>query len=251
MLRPVDRVCPLLALVTDARSAVDGVDPDHRCYAEDPPGRLDRQRQSQLCLTASHERCERFLAYIARSRGSLPAAGGFADNLVSTRLLLAPEPAWRGIAGRARRAPRAMGVAGAVISLGVAGVAVTAALIDARSDAGPASASASDATSLADATASAMPSLSPSAAATPSPSPSPTPAPSPTAAPTPTPVVTPVPTPVPPAPTPAPQQTYVVQEGDTLAVIAQRFGTTVEALQAANGIEDPNQIVVGQVLVIP
>jgi LysM repeat protein len=46
-------------------------------------------------------------------------------------------------------------------------------------------------------------------------------------------------------------QTYTVVEGDTLAVIAQRFGTTVEALQAANGIEDPDEIVVGQVLVIP
>jgi LysM repeat protein len=42
-----------------------------------------------------------------------------------------------------------------------------------------------------------------------------------------------------------------VVEGDTLALIAQRFGTTVEALQAANGIEDPDEIVIGQVLVIP
>nr|MBA2633373.1 LysM peptidoglycan-binding domain-containing protein [Chloroflexota bacterium] len=41
-----------------------------------------------------------------------------------------------------------------------------------------------------------------------------------------------------------------VQAGDTLAAIAQRFGTTVEALQAANGIEDPDEIVIGQVLVI-
>jgi LysM repeat protein len=42
-----------------------------------------------------------------------------------------------------------------------------------------------------------------------------------------------------------------VQQGDTLAAIAQRFGTTTQALQQANGIEDPNQIVIGQVLVIP
>jgi LysM repeat protein len=59
-----------------------------------------------------------------------------------------------------------------------------------------------------------------------------------------------VPTALPP-PTPAPQQTYVVQEGDTLAAIAQQFGTTVEALQSANGISDPNEILIGQVLVIP
>jgi LysM repeat protein len=51
-------------------------------------------------------------------------------------------------------------------------------------------------------------------------------------------------------PSPAPQ-TYTVVEGDTLAIIAQRFGTTVAALQSANGIEDPNTINVGQVLIIP
>ena len=62
--------------------------------------------------------------------------------------------------------------------------------------------------------------------------------------PTPSPVVTP-------APTPAPQTTYVVVAGDTLALIADRFGTTVAALQAANGIDDPNTINIGQVLVIP
>lgn len=44
--------------------------------------------------------------------------------------------------------------------------------------------------------------------------------------------------------------TYVVQAGDSLALIAERFGVTVEALQASNGIVDPDQIDVGQVLVI-
>jgi LysM repeat protein len=68
----------------------------------------------------------------------------------------------------------------------------------------------------------------------------------PTAAPTAVP--TPVPTVV---PTPPPQQTYTVVAGDTLADIAQRFGTSVAALQEANGIEDPDEITVGQVLVIP
>jgi LysM repeat protein len=93
---------------------------------------------------------------------------------------------------------------------------------------------------------------SPSAVASPTPTRSPRPSPTATATPSPTP--TPVPeTPVPtetPAPAPTPRS-YVVQEGDTLAEIAQQFGTTVEAIQAANGIEDPNTIGVGQVLVIP
>ena len=42
-----------------------------------------------------------------------------------------------------------------------------------------------------------------------------------------------------------------MQQGDTLAAIAQQFGTTVAALQSANGIEDPDEIIIGQVLVIP
>ena len=44
---------------------------------------------------------------------------------------------------------------------------------------------------------------------------------------------------------------YVVQRGDTLYGIAQRFGTTVEALTEANKIADRSLIAVGQKLVIP
>jgi len=45
--------------------------------------------------------------------------------------------------------------------------------------------------------------------------------------------------------------TYTVQPGDTLGVIATRFGVDVTALAAANGIVDINLIAAGQVLVIP
>lgn len=44
---------------------------------------------------------------------------------------------------------------------------------------------------------------------------------------------------------------YVVQPGDTLFAIAQRFGTTVQAIVQANNITNPNLITVGQVLIIP
>lgn len=46
-------------------------------------------------------------------------------------------------------------------------------------------------------------------------------------------------------------RTYVVAEGDSLSSIAQEFGTTVEAIVAENGIENPDVIALGQELVIP
>lgn len=44
---------------------------------------------------------------------------------------------------------------------------------------------------------------------------------------------------------------YVVQRGDCLSVIAQRFGTSVGLLCALNGIDNPNLIYDGEVLWIP
>ncbi|MGI6491536.1 MAG: LysM peptidoglycan-binding domain-containing protein [Peptococcaceae bacterium] len=44
---------------------------------------------------------------------------------------------------------------------------------------------------------------------------------------------------------------YTVQTGDTLFLIAQRYGTTIERIVQANNIENPDLIRVGQVLVIP
>ena len=46
-------------------------------------------------------------------------------------------------------------------------------------------------------------------------------------------------------------QTYVIQSGDTLSVIAERFGVSIDALSQANGIEDVNTIRPGQELIIP
>lgn len=43
---------------------------------------------------------------------------------------------------------------------------------------------------------------------------------------------------------------YTVQSGDTLSGIAAKFGTTYQAIAAANGIGDPNRIYPGQVLTI-
>ena len=243
----MDRVCPLLGLQGDGRTAIDGVDPAHRCHAEATPMPLDRQQQARVCLTADHEVCDRYLAHAARVGERRPARSTIVDGLVSTRMVLAPEPAWRGIAGRARRAP-----AGPLLAVGAAGLALGLGSVAVASGAvGDVVAGLGD-----DKTEAAIPSRAPTATPTPIPSLTPTPTPSSTQSPTPSPTSTPIPTAVPtavptPAPTAAPQRTYTVQEGDTLAAIAQRFGTSVSALQSANGIDDPDQIIIGQVLVIP
>lgn len=51
-------------------------------------------------------------------------------------------------------------------------------------------------------------------------------------------------------PTPA-RRTYTVQSGDTLLDIALKFGVTVTALAAANNIETPYFLSIGQELIIP
>ena len=208
------RVCPLLGLVADGRTAVDGADPGHRCHAESPPLLLERQQQVAVCLTDAHLRCERFLAHAARNGRAAVDTVRFGDGFVSTRMLLTPEPAWRGIAGRARRARRGP------VAL-VAGGTVLAALAGA-------SAVATGALDRMSLQLAAVPPSSPSAAATP--------------------LVTPEPTA---APTPTPPRVYVVAEGDTLSEIAASFGVTAAAIQAANGLSDPDQINVGQQLIIP
>lgn len=58
----------------------------------------------------------------------------------------------------------------------------------------------------------------------------------------------------PPSPTrtPTPEAIiYIVEEGDTLYDIALRFNVSLEELIEANRLENPNQLQVGQELVIP
>ena len=132
------------------------------------------------------------------------------------------------------------------------------------------------------------PTPAPTPTPTPQPTATPTPEPTPTPSPTPLPTSTPTPTPEP-TPTPIPRKwtcpvgtrydestrscalvpaqrvsnrepsqtrrsptdEYIVQAGDTLRSIAERFGTTVDSLIEANDIDDPNLIRTGSVLLIP
>ncbi len=61
------------------------------------------------------------------------------------------------------------------------------------------------------------------------------------------------PAPGPPPPTPVCPNgfLYTIQAGDTYFRLAQRFGTTVAAIQAANPGVDPNNLQIGQVICIP
>ncbi len=45
--------------------------------------------------------------------------------------------------------------------------------------------------------------------------------------------------------------THTMAAGESLSDIARRFGTTIRAIQDANGITDPNLVVIGRVLKIP
>lgn len=91
-----------------------------------------------------------------------------------------------------------------------------------------------------------------STASAPAPAPSPTSLPQVAAQSSPPPFPLPSPS-VSPPPLPAPQQrVHVVEGGDTLNRIAQRYGVTVEAIMQANGFTDRNRILrIGERLVIP
>jgi LysM repeat protein len=226
----VDRICPFLVLAADRRTAVDGYDPEHLCDALTPAETLDRGRQSQLCLTEAHASCERFLA--ARSVhlaaiGSLPRP---APDVVfqRTRQILDPEPAWRNLTpgGRSRPSRRALlvGGVGGAAALTVA-VSSIAGVFGGGTPSSP----------------SPSPSAPNSAAGT---------SVAPTASLAPPGSLAPSPTPTAPASVAATPISYVVQSGDTLGLIAARFGTTVDAIKAANGLRS-DVINVGQRLTIP
>lgn len=241
----MERICPFLALEDDRRTVIGVFDVEHRCGAVQPAPTLTREEQLSTCLVIEHRSCPRFLeaeqARANRTAGlPLPAIDA---RLLSTRLVLGPD-AGRSRPGRGRPAATRWGLGAAAAVVGAA--AVTASATGAL-EALPFGGTPSD---------TAAPSATPQPTAQPAvggPSPRPplaTATPTPTQAPTATPPASRAPAQRTPTPAPEPR-TYTVQEGDTLAAIAVRFGTSVEALQAANGIDDTDVILVGQVLVIP
>jgi LysM repeat protein len=53
------------------------------------------------------------------------------------------------------------------------------------------------------------------------------------------------------APAGSGETVHIVQWGETMSMIAERYGVTLEAILAANGLHDPDFVYVGQRLVIP
>lgn len=184
----------------------------------------------QLCLTEAHARCERFeaarTAWLAASSGLPRVAPDVAFG--RTRLVLEPEAAWRNLASSPSNGLSGPAILVAAVALAVVGLLVFSSLFGIL-DGGAA-------------TESETASPSPSASASPEASLAPASSEASASA---------IATSSPPAGTSAPPQTtYVVKEGDTLNEIAQQFGTTVEAIQAANGLTG-TEIDIGQVLIIP
>jgi hypothetical protein len=69
--------------------------------------------------------------------------------------------------------------------------------------------------------------------------------------PTPAPTLTPIPTNTPEGPPPPTPTVHVVQPGESLTLIAQKYGVTVDAIVQANQLKNPDAIYAGQKLVIP
>jgi LysM repeat protein len=242
--RSARSACPYL-LAEDRRSRRATAWRGHRCTAITPASQLALDKQRRLCLVAEHRTCATFLA--ARAGGPSEALGW----AVSPDAVPELEPVTRWSIVRTTPTVLDAGspvsgvlerMSGSLVQVILAGLLLVALLAiglgQLRLGAGP--------------TGSASPTVevsqSPSVTSTLAPTGTPVPSPTPTG-PSPTPIVT-----ASPAPPPSPAgsgTTYVVQSGDTLWAIANRFGTTVRAIQDLNGLGDSTRLHVGQVLAIP
>lgn len=235
-------LCPYLRMADGSHRAL-GATREHRCWAVDPPSTLPAATQTDLCLTATFGRCERFAA--ARER----RAAGLASDHIPSRLVTTPRFAIPvdpvPVVVDARAGARDQGPAAPMtdaamrrrlplvaVGLGVAGVGIlglAAVLGGLGGQPGP------------------TPPLL-AAAATGSPTDVPTTAP--VATPLPTVAATSVPSApaatdpavVAPQADPSPTQypieiarMYLVKEGDTYRKLAKRFGVKPRDLRALNG----------------
>jgi len=241
----VAAICPYLGLVDDPASHLAYASDAQRCHAGKRPVRVDSVKQATDCLTGRHVTCSRYRPLVStpgRPNGLAVAVADVTVDRSQKGRRKASERSRTGLS--ARRAASMLIVAIAVFGMAAAGLLVGTGLATRWSDGSSPTAQPAAAADRGSPTAG----LASTAPATPLPTPSPTPTPtqtgtsaSPSAPPTRS---------APPSAASTPR-VYVVRRGDTLLSIARQQGISVAALKAANVIDDPNLILVGQKLVIP
>jgi LysM repeat protein len=237
-LSPVARLCPYLLAEGGWRSP--SPSGDHRCTAVDPPARLASAKQARLCLAAAHADCATYAAALAsRAARDLPPSAARRPLARTAPIVL--ERARHRLPVDVGAGSTRWGQAGLVLLMVIALVAVVLARTapsGSRAPGGAATPAGAGASSYASAAAPVTPSAPGSSASGPVASAS---------------------GPVasasafdgsPSAPPPSVAASYTVRKGDTLSGIAATFGTTVAALQKANGLTSTT-LRVGQVLTIP
>lgn len=219
-----DGACPYLGLVTDPATHFTFPSSAQSCHSERRPIPLATAKQARDCLTAQHVSCPRY-----RPPGA-PAPRDEVRAIVAEAVATqGPRP--KGSAAAGRPTPRLSGVA---ILLGLFGGSIVLGLLFGSWLAGGTGGS-PQATLIA--------SPSNPATGTPTVTSSPT-----TASPSATPARSAAPST---SPSPSGPLIHVVQRNETLTLIAARYGITAKAIQDANKIADPNQIFVGDRLIIP
>ena len=206
---------------------------EHRCTGVSPPAPLPAEKQRRLCLTPEHDTCATYVA-VRAARSTTP---GRAEVL--SRPLTRTTPVVLDHGRMAVRLPalRDNRVVSQGLLVGVMGIAF-AAIVLARQSGSNGSVVDGSPTPVASVRPLASPSASPRREPTVAPSPSVVPPAAPSAAPA--------------SPRPSAQSaTYKVRSGDTLMVIAARFGTTAKVLIQLNAIKDPALLRIGQVLLLP
>ena len=222
-------ICPYL-VSRDGSWRASRPDRDHRCTAVRPPAPIPGRTQRRFCLTHDHPDCPAFISArtlreteLARDHippdAVIPRPG---RPLVRTVPVVVRRTRLRGPSLRAVDSPVVLAV-GAVVLIALAAYLLLA-LPGGRA---PAALPSPPASQLAVATA------TPSPTGTPRPSPPTTGGRTATASPSPS------------------GRTYVVRPGDTLIVIAARFGTTPRELRRLNRLRNPNVLEVGQVIRVP
>lgn len=222
-LEGADPICPWLGLPDDPSTHFSFATEAHRCHAARRPFAPDRAKQARDCVTAAHVSCSRY-----RPR-SEPSRGGRLLRVAIVEESVRSAPVATGTVGV--RPVRAGHRTGGALRLILFAILVLLAILGGQQ---LGSWLAAQVASVAPAvTSSAQPSTTPMSTVAPTPTADPMAEPTAGLSPLATPVV------------------HVIVLNETLSGIARRYGVTVDALRAANGITDPNLIVVGQRLVIP